>query len=728
MSRYAARRAAPAALVLAALVLAAPAALAQSRPDVLTDPGGPALDLVDLVRAENPYAAFAVSLDMLGRPPRASEGETVRLLVRSAQAGYLTIVSRSPSGGVTLLFPNRFSPESRIEAGATVTVPADGTFAFRVRGPFGQEYLKAIVTPAPLVDRAAAERLWSASPLVGAEGAPTTSAGAGLGGRFAPETWAAVSLTITTSPARLPDDDLPTAAPPVAVAPVAVAPVAPQPVRAESVAAARPQRLPGGVEVPDEPESRYGATPDRSWTRAFTSARRALGLGGPPVPQRAGADAPPGGAIPLHDRAIVALYRPTTGTRSFGSALAGGLFNQVRRIEPDTDTRDASGMRSLGRTYGATPEAVLDGLQNDPDVIAAVPNYEFRAFAPTSVRRVSAAEAAAAQAAAGPAERAFWPLQWALFNGFWRSPAQRVDLRWREALALYRPPAQPVVVAVLDTGFYLDNPHLAPALWTNADEVPHNYIDDDGNGYVDDVNGWDTADRDNDPTDTNPAHSHGTFTATQIAGGGPQSVLYSMAPDVRIMPVRVLGGDRGGYDAILEGIRYAAQNGARVINMSLGAGPSASRQPRLERMLEEVFAEVERLGALVVVSSGNEGSDSRTTYTYPARIQAPNALSVAAVGIRGQMTGFSNHGPNVDIAAPGDAVVGHYGPTLGVEEWNGTSMAAPYVAALAAMLFAQHPDWTPAQVRARIVSTARRVPDLDVNTGSIADAGAALAP
>ena len=720
---------------LALCTLAAPAATAQTRPDVLADQGGTSLDLVDLVRAENPYASFAVAIDVLGRPPRATEGEVVRFRVRSDAAGFLTIVSRSPSGGVTLLFPNRFSPESRIEAGASITVPADGAFVFKVSGPFGQEYVKAIVTPAPLVDRAAAERLWSASPVVGAEGPPASSAGAGLGDRFAAETWAAGSLTVTTSPRLLPADEPerpaapPVAAPPVTAPPVAVRPALPvTSAPTPPVAAVPPSRPASGVEIPDEPESRYGSTPTRSWTRAFTAARSTLGLGGQPVPQQAGADAPPGGEIPVHDRSIVALYRPTTGTRSFGSALAGGLFNQIRRIEPEADTRDASGMRSLGRTYWSTPEAVLEGLQNDPDVIAAVPNYEFRAFAPTSVRRVSAAEAAAAQAAAGPAERAFWPLQWALFNGFWRSPAQRVDLRWREALALYRPPAQPVVVAVLDTGFYLDNPHLAPALWTNADEVPYNYIDDDGNGYVDDVNGWDTADRDNDPTDTNPAHSHGTFTATQIAGGGPQSVLYSMAPDVRIMPVRVLGGDRGGYDAILEGIRYAAQNGARVINMSLGAGPSASRLPRLERMVEEVFAEAERLGALVVMSSGNEGSDSRTSYTYPARIQAPNALTVAAVNIQGRMTGFSNHGPNVDIAAPGDAVVGHYGPTLGVEEWNGTSMAAPYVAALAAMLFAQHPDWTPAQVRQRIVSTGRRVPGLDVNTESIADAGAALAP
>ena len=200
-----------------------------------------------------------------------------------------------------------------------------------------------------------------------------------------------------------------------------------------------------------------------------------------------------------------------------------------------------------------------------------------------------------------------------------------------------------------------------------------------------------------------------------------------MAPDVRIMPIRVLGGERGGYEGILEGIRYAAQNGARVINMSLGAGPAVAERGYLERQLTAVFAEVEALGALVVMSSGNEGSDSRETYTYPARIQAPNAITVGALAIDGDMPSFSNYGPHVDVVAPGDQIVGYFGPTLEVEEWNGTSMAAPYVSALAAMLFAQHPNWTPAQVRDRILSTARRIPGLDVRTKSAVDAGAAFA-
>ena len=705
-------RALRAAARVGALLLTAVAA--QAQPGVLATQDGAALDLVDLVRAENPYASFAVAIDVLGRPPRAVEGQTIRFRVRSDQPGYLTIVARSPSGGVALLFPNRFAPDGRIEAGQAVVIPADGTFVIPVSGPFGQEYVKALVTPAPLVDRAAAERLWAMSVVVGANGPPAASAGAALGGRFAPGAWAAASVVVTTSPVGAPDD-----APAVASALVSATPWPTAPAAATPPATAT-AAVSGGVEIPSEPVGRYSASPVRSWSRAFTAARAETRAAGQATPQQAGATAPSGGEIPAYDGAIVALYRPTTGTRSFGTALAGGLFNQVRTIAPGA--RDASGTRSLG-VYGSTPEAVLAGLQNDPDVIAAVPNYEFRSHGPVSVRRVDAPALSPGSAS----DRAFWPLQWALFNGYWHTPARRVDLRWREALAGYRRPAQPVVVAVLDTGFYLDNPHLATALWTNTGEVPDNYIDDDGNGYVDDVRGWDTADRDNDPTDTRPDHSHGTFTATQIAGGGPASVLYSMAPDVLLMPVRVLGSDRGGYDAVLEGLRYAAQNGARVINMSLGAGPSSTPYPGLARQFQEVFAEVERLGALVVMSAGNEGSDSRDSYTYPARIQTSNSLSVAAVTIQGRLAGFSNHGPNVDVAAPGVAIVGHYGATAGVEEWLGTSMAAPYVAALAAMVFARHPDWTPAQVRERILATARPVPGLDVASGAVVDAAAALA-
>ena len=127
------------------------------------------------------------------------------------------------------------------------------------------------------------------------------------------------------------------------------------------------------------------------------------------------------------------------------------------------------------------------------------------------------------------------------------------------------------------------------------------------------------------------------------------------------------------------------------------------------------------------MSAGNEGSDSRDSFTYPARVNAPNTLTVGAVTIDGRLAGFSNRGPRVDIAAPGDAILGYFGPTLEIEEWHGTSMAAPYVAALGALLFAQHPDWTPRQVRDRILETARRLPDVDVRTGAMIDAAAALA-
>ena len=709
------------------LLLVATPTMAQDRGLRLEGPSGQALDLLDLVRAENPDAPFEVDVALSGQQTVVQDGEAIRFRITSQRAGFLTLVNRNPDGAVTLLYPNKYAPAQRIEAGEDVYFPAGREFVIRASAPFGQELVKAIVTPSPLVDSTRAAEWWGRSPLVSVEGPPPESAGTDLGASFPAEQWATSVFYLTTAPTSAS-----TVSSPLPDSSAVTVPPADGERRQEdqSGEAIGPVAPPVFLPVPSEPTARYSDNPGRTWRAALRSARRenpgtrSLTDEADGYSQRAWEPPPPDGPLAPHDASVLVLYKPAVGTRSFGTSLqGGGVFGRIRSIEPGD--RDVSGTRSLAGTYGSSADAVLRGLQRDPDVLAAIPNYQIRAFGPHR-RRPVPLEPAPEPDSADATTRTLWPLQWGLHNAYWRSAAERVDLGWLDALASYQPIVdRPVIVAVLDSGLYPENPHLAPVLWKNEREVAGNGLDDDGNGFVDDTWGWDAADDDNDPTDTRPEHSHGTFVASQIAGSG--ALLFGMAPDVEIMAVRVLGGEKGsGYQNLITGIRYAAQNGARVLNLSLGAGPNEEAIPALERMLSAVFEEADKLGALVVISAGNESSDSRTSFTYPARVDAPNTLSVAALNMSGRLSGFSNYGPHVDVAAPGDAILGHYGPTLGVEDWGGTSMAAPYVTALAAMLFAEHPDWTPAQVKTRILETARPL-GLDLRSGAAVHAAAALA-
>jgi len=672
-------------LALAALLALVPPAHAQpGRSGLVVPVAGVPLDPVDLIRAENPAQAFSVTLETENGATLVPEGNSIRFRVTSTRAGYLTLVSQDEAGRVTVLYPNRYASGERLAAGATVEVPAGNEFRFVARAPFGREVMKALVTPAPLLDMERAAAAWRRSAVLRVEGPPPTDAGNGLGG-LDPATWGTASLAFETVPTRA------TGAPPV---------------------------LPPPPESAYRPEAPLDAWLDRyQGLRGAPSVVKTWGLFTPPA---APAQSEPEAA--QHDSTLVVVYRPTTGWRSFGRPSGGGgVFGQVRYVDPAEDAPDASGTRSLRRTFGGTFDEVLAGLDADPDVLAAVPNYRVQ-----SLGFRSAVPLPTLPAAGDPGTPTYWEAQWGLHNPFFRSPAERLDVAWRAAMEQYRGPDGPVVVAVLDTGVRFDNPHLGPVLWRNELEIAENGIDDDGNGFVDDVRGWDALDGDGDPTDPNAEESHGTFVASQIGGVG--AAIQSMAPDVRILPVRVLDAEGGGsLRQLIEGVRYAARNGARVVNLSFGIPPMDEANPALERLLAALYAEAADLGVVMVMAAGNHAADGRTVHVYPSGVRGENTISAAALTMTGELAPFSNYGPAVDVAAPGQAIVSHAGRGVTVDAFDGTSMAAPFVSALAAMLIAQNPTWTPAEVRAAIVETVRPIPSLDVASGGLIDAAAALA-
>lgn len=254
---------------------------------------------------------------------------------------------------------------------------------------------------------------------------------------------------------------------------------------------------------------------------------------------------------------------------------------------------------------------------------------------------------------------------------------------------------QGVTVAVIDTGVDLDHPDLAGSLYVNAGEIPGNGIDDDGNGYVDDISGYDFVSGDPRPDDGN---GHGTHVAGTIAANRDGVGATGVAPDARILPVRVLDDNGSGSDwSVAAGIRYAADMGAQIINLSLGGSASS----RIAAAIEYAVS----LGTLVIAAAGNE---SASVPSYPARYSASSGsvLSVGAFDSRDRTAGFSNKvggSGAVQVDAPGAGVYSTY-LGGGYATLSGTSMASPHVAGVAALTLSANPDLTSSELRELLVS------------------------
>jgi len=252
-----------------------------------------------------------------------------------------------------------------------------------------------------------------------------------------------------------------------------------------------------------------------------------------------------------------------------------------------------------------------------------------------------------------------------------------------------------ITVAIIDTGIDLDHPDLVQNLFVNLGEIAGNGIDDDGNGFVDDIHGFDFADRDADPNDVN---GHGTHVAGTVAAANNGFGATGVAPNAKILPVRVLGDNGSGRASdVAAGIRYAADLGADIINLSLGGGYS--------RAIEAAIEYAGSLGSFIVAAAGNESSP---VPGYPARFSASddNVISVGAYSSSGALAGFSNdvgRSGAVQVDAPG---VGIFSTYVGgrYATLSGTSMASPHIAGLAALTLSSNPNLTSAELRALLAS------------------------
>ncbi len=298
----------------------------------------------------------------------------------------------------------------------------------------------------------------------------------------------------------------------------------------------------------------------------------------------------------------------------------------------------------------------------------------------------------------------------------------------------------PVTVAVIDTGLDWNHADLDwDNIWRNPDEIPDNGVDDDANGYVDDVIGWNFIENDNKPWDDD---GHGTFVAGIIAAASDNGVgIAGINRGARIMVLKALnafGNTRAS--ALAEAIFYAARNGARVINIS-----AAGEQ--LTQIEQDAVNYAHERGAVIVVAAGNSAAD--TSNYSPAGLD--HVITVAATNLDDERAAFSNWGQGIDIAAPGIDVLSLRGRRTdlmaGIAELDyevgaayvgedrryyrtgGTSFSAPIVSGVASLLIAQNPELTNEQVERMLLQSSRdiSVPGVDQYTGyGLLNATAAL--
>lgn len=279
-----------------------------------------------------------------------------------------------------------------------------------------------------------------------------------------------------------------------------------------------------------------------------------------------------------------------------------------------------------------------------------------------------------------------------------------------------------VVVAVLDTGVDYTHPDLSNRVWRNWGETPGNGVDDDHNGYVDDVYGWDFLNKDATVYDPADGDAHGTHVAGTIAAQGNNSTgVAGVNWNVQFMPLKFIGPSGGYTSDAITALNYAVANGASVVNASWGGTTYSGA-------LKAAIDAAGNAGVLFVTAAGNEGVNTDVNPHYPASYDSWNLISVMSINSTGNRSGFSNYGRwTVDIGAPGESILSTV-PGDVYQYYSGTSMAAPHVSGVAALFKALNPTAKWQAMRDAVLYHARWDPGIgNLNTTSgVVDASTAV--
>jgi len=432
-------------------------------------------------------------------------------------------------------------------------------------------------------------------------------------------------------------------------------------------------------------------------------------LGGPvTAPAQQGPAAVKVTAASVHDREILVELDLSRGTKSVSAFCASTGVEYIRSLPLSYATYEVVRVPA-GRDYADA----LAELGRSPQVKAAGPNVikHVSELVPNDPLFLNGATGTAM----GLTDPYAKDDQWGLLN----IDAPRA---WD-----FTTGSPSIVVALLDTGVNFTQEDTAKRFWTNPDEVAGNGVDDDHNGYIDDVHGWDFADGDSNPTDSvSTGLSHGEATASIIAAQGNNGTGMagvaggtSLSTGVRIMALRVGTEDNIPVSAEIAALDYARTNGARVATMSFG-GPTGGT------IEEDAVNRAWNSGLYVVAAGGNVGAGNGDLIDLPAGFAncvAVGATTIFTTQFVGPSTnvilethaGYSKTGPELEICAPGTHIIAARNSTTGYtdsgEQFTGTSAATPLVAGLAALVFSAKSSLTNAQVRDAINSTAADLGD-----------------
>ena len=335
---------------------------------------------------------------------------------------------------------------------------------------------------------------------------------------------------------------------------------------------------------------------------------------------------------------ILVQFRPGADVSQFESTITPGLeFSKEVPLVP--------GLRKVNLPTGVSVEDALSRFRQEQSVLSAEPNYYVHL-----------------DGAVIPNDPSF-PSQWALNNTGQSGGTPDADIDAPEAWGITAGNSS-VVVAVIDTGVDYTHPDLAANIWTNPGEIPDDGIDNDGNGFIDDVHGWDFQNNDNDPMDD---HGHGTHVAGTIAARGDNAVGVSgVAWNVTIMPLKAMSSTGTSFDTI-QALNYAVAMGVKISNNSYYMSG-----------MYNAIAAAGAAGHLFVAAAGNGGVDTDITPHYPSIYDLDNIISVAGTDHNDNKVSLSNYGlTTVDLGAPGANIYstkmgGGYGNMSGTFDGHST--------------------------------------------------------
>ena len=342
----------------------------------------------------------------------------------------------------------------------------------------------------------------------------------------------------------------------------------------------------------------------------------------------------------------------------------------------------------LETSKGLSDKAMM-ALANNPEIEYIEPNYII------SIESTKASEAP---------KDAMFSKQWGLVNtgkngGIFSSGLAGEDINATRAWEITKGATgdKMIKIAVIDTGVDYNHPDLKEQMDVNLAELNGKPgVDDDGNGYIDDVYGYDFANKDGNPAD---GHGHGTHCAGVIGAAHNGIGVAGVMANVKIVAIKFLSDSGSGetIDAIAS-IDYAIKRGVNVMSNSWGGGEK-------EQSLLDAITAAEKAGITFVAAAGNESNNNDSSSTYPANYEVSNVISVGSYTNAGAKSSFSNYGlTTVHVTAPGSAILSTYKGKY--SNLSGTSMAAPHISGIVGLLLSQEPNLTPAEIRERLIRTS----------------------